>query len=92
MGTLPSQRFAEFRDDLPIKCQCGGIFVNMDKLNYHTENNSFSYMTKEGKEETISIPYKKYQKKLLYVCTDCGHAIWVGNYSGTGIKLGKATF
>ena len=93
MGSTASQRFAEFRDDLPLKCQCGGVFVNMDKLNIHKENNIISYTNKFTKElVSFNIPYKKYQKKLLYVCADCGHAIWVGNYDGGGSQKGKAAF
>lgn len=68
MGSMPSQRFSEFRDNLPLKCQCGGIIIAMD------------------------IDENKYQKKILYVCTECGHAIWAGDYDGSGIHLGKAVF
>jgi len=67
MGSMASQRFAEFRDNLPLKCQCGEIFIVSD------------------------IDEEKYQKKILYVCTGCGHALWVGDFEG-GIRIGKATF
>ena len=75
MGTTASQRFDEFRSELPIRCQCDGIFVNMDKLNTSVEKSSAF---------GIKIISKKYQPKLLYICSDCGHAIWIGDYKGGG--------
>ena len=79
---MPSQRFDEFRDDLPIRCQCSGIFVNMDKLNF----NNYEVTHPFGIKNIV----KPYQPKLLYICSDCGHAIWIGDYKGGGsCSLGK---
>ena len=92
MGSAASQRFAEFRDELPLKCQCDGIFVNMNKLDIHRGSNRISYTTRQNKKVSFIIPTKKYQSSLLYICSNCGHAIWVGDYTGGGSKLEKAVF
>ena len=76
MGDMPYQRFDEFRDELPIRCQCGGIFVNMDKLNFANYKVSYPF--------GIKIINKSYQPKLLYICSACRHAIWIGDYEGGG--------
>jgi len=65
----------------------------MDKLNHQITENFISYTTKTGEKKSFTIRNKKYKKKILYVCSDCGHAIWIGDYDGGGsTKLGKATF
>lgn len=58
----------------------------MDKLNTHREYSKFSYTTKKGKKVSFNIPSGKYLEKLLYICSECGHAIFIGDFEQSGKK------